>query len=118
MEITMTDMEWDEDHRPPDKLDILLHTMSVLLWFNHPDRPDEAPNMCETLRMLGLVDRHLLRDEGVFSYTARPNLLRLAYGSDKFFRSLREFKKRGLITKEDLRALRSSFKRTDGLTEG
>jgi hypothetical protein len=84
-----------------------------MLWFRDPERPDELPNMCATLRMLGLVDREFIKGEGVFSYTATPTLLRLAYESKHFFDGLREFKECGFITRQDFLALRRAFKRKD-----
>ena len=62
----MMEAEWDEDEEREAlvKVDILLYTLSVVLWFRHPDRPDELPNMCETLHLLGLVDRKYLETRG------------------------------------------------------
>jgi hypothetical protein len=107
--------EWDEDEEreAPPKVDILLYTLSMVLWFRHLERPDELPNMCETLHLLGLVDRKYLEDEGVFSYTARPALLRLVYEAKGFFYGLRENKERGFITRKHLLAWRNAFKRKD-----
>jgi hypothetical protein len=36
----MMEVECDEDEEreAPDKVDILLYTLSVVLWFRHPDR--------------------------------------------------------------------------------
>jgi hypothetical protein len=49
-------MDEDEEREAPDKVDILLYTLSVVLWFRHPDRPDELSNMCEMLHLIKLVD--------------------------------------------------------------
>ena len=71
--------------------------------------------MCETLHLLGLVDRKYLEDERVFSYTARPALLRLAYEAKCFFHGLRENKEKGFITRKHLLALRKAFERKEKL---
>ena len=112
----MTEVEWDDDQEEDEEgeapeLDILLYTMAVSLSFHHSGRLGALQNMLETLNLLGLVDRKYLRDEGIFSYTATPTLLRLACESKGFFNGLREFKERGFITRKDLLALRKAFKR-------
>ena len=82
--------KWGEDQYigPPPKLDDLLRTMSKVMGFDHPERPTCETDMCYTLHLVGLVEVEV--EDGVSSYTATPELIRLAKRSKHFKELLKE----------------------------
>lgn len=85
--------KWGEDQyiEPRPELDDLLRTMSMLMGFDHDERPTCETDMCYTLNFLGLVEH---KYECEFdSYKATPELIRLAQRSKNLKKALKDWDK-------------------------